>query len=58
LAGVVIAALIELVDIPSLIALYRVYTRSLGEAYGVAARPDFIAAIAALLGVTVFDTLP
>jgi len=58
LAGVVIAALVELVDIPSLVALYRVYTRSLGEAYGVAARPDFIAAIAALLGVTVFDTLP
>lgn len=58
LAGVVIAALIELIDIPSLIALYRVYTRRLGEAYGVAARPDFIAAIAALLGVTVFDTLP
>ena len=58
LAGVVIAALIELVDIPPLVALYRVYTERLGEAYGVAARPDFIAAIAALLGVTVFDTLP
>jgi hypothetical protein len=37
---VVIAALVELVDIPSLVALYRVYMRSLGEAYGVAARPD------------------
>jgi SulP family sulfate permease len=58
LAAVVIAALIELVDIPSLVALYRVYTKRLGEAYGVAARPDFIAAIAAMLGVTVFDTLP
>jgi MFS superfamily sulfate permease-like transporter len=57
LAGVVIAALIELVDVPSLIALYRVYTRRLGEAYGVAARPDFIVAIAAMLGVTVFDTI-
>ena len=58
LAGVVIAALIELVDIDSLISLYRVYTRRLGQAYGVAARPDFIAAIAAMLGVMVFDTLP
>jgi sulfate permease, SulP family len=58
LAGVVIAALVELVDIDSLRALYRVYTRQLGEAYGVAARPDFIAAITAMLGVMVFDTLP
>jgi sulfate permease, SulP family len=58
LAGVVIAALIELVDIPALAALYRVYTKRLGEAYGVAARPDFIAALAAMLGVTIFDTLP
>jgi SulP family sulfate permease len=58
LAAVVIGALVELVDIPSLVALYRVYTRRLGQAYGVAARPDFIAAVAAMLGVMVFDTLP
>jgi sulfate permease, SulP family len=58
LAAIVIAAVLELVDIGALIRLYRVYTRRLGQAYGVAARPDFIAAIAALLGVTVFDTLP
>jgi sulfate permease, SulP family len=58
LAAVVIAAVIELVDFPSLAALYRVYTRRLGRYYGVAARPDFIAAVAALLGVLVFDTLP
>jgi sulfate permease, SulP family len=58
LAAIVIAAVIELVDVGALIRLYQVYTRRLGEAYGVAARPDFIAAIAALLGVTVFDTLP
>ncbi len=58
LAGVVIAALIELIDIPSLVALYRVYTGRLGQAYGVAARADFIAALAAMLGVMVFDTLP
>jgi sulfate permease, SulP family len=58
LAAVVIAAVIELVDIPALAALYRVYTRRLGRYYGVAARPDFIAAVAALVGVLVFDTLP
>jgi high affinity sulfate transporter 1 len=58
LAAIVIAAVIELVDFPSLAELYRVYTRRLGRAYGVAARPDFIAAVAAMLGVLVFDTLP
>jgi sulfate permease, SulP family len=58
LAAVVIAAVIELVDVGALVALYRVYTRALGRAYGVAARPDFIAAVAAMLGVLVFDTLP
>ncbi|WP_339156461.1 SulP family inorganic anion transporter [Actinomadura luteofluorescens] len=58
LAGVVVAAVVELVDIPSLAALYRVFTRRLGRAYGVAARPDFAAAVAAMLGVMVFDTLP
>ena len=58
LAAVVIAAVIELVDVPALAALYRVYTRRLGRYYGVAARPDFIAAVAALLGVLVFGTLP
>ena len=58
LAAVVVAAVIELVDIPALVRLYRVYSGRLGRAYGVASRPDFIAAMAALLGVTVFDTLP
>src|SRR5512132_2224202 len=58
LAAVVIAALIELVDIPTLVRLYRAYTKGLGRIYGFAARPDFIAAIAAILGVLVFDTLP
>ena len=53
-----IAAVVELVDFPALAALYRVYTRRLGAAYGIAARPDFIAALAAMLGVLVFDTLP
>ena len=45
LAAVVIAAVIELVDFPALTKLYRVYTRRLGRYYGVAARPDFIAAV-------------
>lgn len=58
LAAVVIAALIELVDIPSLVNLYRAYTKGLGRIYGFAARPDFIAAVATILGVLVFDTLP
>jgi SulP family sulfate permease len=58
LAAVVIAAIVELVDVPALVELYRAYTRRLGSEFGFAARPDFIAALAALLGVTVFDTLP
>jgi SulP family sulfate permease len=58
LAAVVIVAVSELVDIGALVRLYRVYSGRLGRAYQVAARPDFIAAVAALLGVTVFDTLP
>jgi sulfate permease, SulP family len=58
LAAVVIAAVIELVNIPSLVRLYRVWTGHLGGIYGWAARADFIAALAALLGVLVFDILP
>jgi sulfate permease, SulP family len=49
---------LELVDIPALIRLYRLSTRRLGKIYGVAARPDFISAVAAMLGVLIFDTLP
>jgi sulfate permease, SulP family len=58
LAAVVIAAVIELVDIGALTALWRIATRQLRGIYGIAARPDFIAAVAALAGVLVFDTLP
>jgi high affinity sulfate transporter 1 len=57
LAAVVIAAVIELVDIRSLVRLYRIFTGP-GRRFGLAPRPDFVAAVAALLGVTVFDTLP
>ena len=38
--------------------LYRVWTGHLGGIYGWAARADFIAAFAALLGVLLFDILP
>src|SRR4051812_22690978 len=58
LAAVVIAALIELVDVPALVRLYRFHTRGAGRELALAARPDFVAALAALLGVLVFDTLP
>ena len=58
LAAVVIAALIELVDYRALGALYRAYSSRLGQIYGLAARADFIAAVAAMLGVLIFDTLP
>jgi SulP family sulfate permease len=58
LAAIVIAAVIELVNIPALIRLYRVWTGHLGRIYGWAARADFIAAVAALGGVLIFDTLP
>jgi SulP family sulfate permease len=58
LAAIVIAALIEVVDFDALADLYRLYTRRLGRIYGHAARADFIAAVAAMLGVLFFDTLP
>jgi sulfate permease, SulP family len=58
LAAVVIAAVIELVDIPALRRLHRVWSTRLGAIYGRAARADFLAAVAALAGVLVFDTLP
>ena len=58
LAAVVIAAVVELVNVPSLVRLYRVWTGRLGGIYGWAARADFIAALAALLGVLLFDILP
>jgi SulP family sulfate permease len=58
LAAVVIAAVIELVDFQSLRELYRIASGVRGRMAAVAARPDFTAALAALLGVLVFDTLP
>ena len=58
LAAVVIGAVIELVDIASLRRLYRIHSGRLGAIYRYASRADFLAAVAALLGVLLFDTLP
>ncbi|TCO17203.1 high affinity sulfate transporter 1 [Kribbella steppae] len=58
LAAVVIAAVVELIDLPALRRLYNVWTQRLAGIYGPAARADFLAAITAMLGVLVFDTLP
>jgi high affinity sulfate transporter 1 len=58
LAAVVIAAVVELVDIDALRELHRFGSEALGEMYGVFSRPDYIAAVAALFGVLLFDTLP
>ena len=58
LAAVVIGAVIELVDIASLRRLYRIHTGRLAAIYRYTDRADFLAAIAALLGVLLFDTLP
>jgi high affinity sulfate transporter 1 len=57
LAAVVIAAVIELVDLGALRRLYRIAGER-PRRIRVAARPDFLAALAAMTGVLVFDTLP
>ena len=58
LAAVVIAAVADLVDVDALRRLWRVYSAQLGQIYGPAARADLIAALAAMFGVLIFDTLP
>ncbi|MDA0167394.1 SulP family inorganic anion transporter [Solirubrobacter ginsenosidimutans] len=58
LAAIVITAVIDLVNLRELTRLYRFHVRGAGRAYAVAARPDFVGAVAALAGVLVFDTLP
>lgn len=58
LAAVVIAAVVQLVDFPGLADLFRISTRRQGLELGVTARPDFVSALASLIGVLVFDTLP
>lgn len=58
LAAVVVAAVIDLIDLSALRRLYRVHSTGLGRIYGRAARADLLAAVAALAGVLVLDTLP
>lgn len=58
LAAVVIAAVIELVDLSPLRRLHGLHSASLERIYGHATRADLIAAVAALAGVLIFDTLP
>lgn len=58
LSAVVIAAVLELIDVAAMTRLYRVVTGPLKDIYGSAARVDFLAALAAMVGVMVFDTLP
>lgn len=58
LAAVVIAAVVELVDVAALRRLWRVGTGPMAKIYRHAARSDFIAAVTTMIGVLVFDTLP
>ena len=58
LAAVVIAAVIELVDLSSLRRFHRVWTARLGRIHRGTARTDFLGALAALLGVLLLGTLP
>lgn len=57
LAAIVVAAVIELVDVASLRGLWQVQTGRLAKIYPVTSRADFLAAVAALLGVLTFETL-
>ncbi|MGO9854873.1 MAG: SulP family inorganic anion transporter [Acidimicrobiales bacterium] len=58
LAAVVVAALARLIDVGPLVQLFRSITGPQRDVYGPAARADFIASVAALAGVLIFDTLP
>jgi SulP family sulfate permease len=58
LAAVVIAAVIELVDVEALRRLWRAGTGPLVAVAPYTRRADFLAAVTALAGVLVFDTLP
>jgi high affinity sulfate transporter 1 len=58
LAAVVIAAVVGLIDLGALVELYGTYTKRLGRQFGWVARPDLLAAVATVLGVLIFGTLP
>lgn len=57
LAAVVVAAVVDLVDVRALRRLAGVWTSRLGRFYGRAARADLLGALAALVGVLVLDVL-
>lgn len=57
LGAVVIAAVVELIDVRVFRRLYGLYTADLGQIYGRFARADLIGALAALIGVLLFETL-
>lgn len=58
LAAIVVAAVLELVDVASLHRLWRVQTGSVAAVYRLTSRADFFAAVGALAGVLLLDTLP
>lgn len=58
LAAVVIAAVLDLVDVRGLVRLFRLGTPAQRRLYGGAVRHDFWAAIATTAGVLLLDTLP
>jgi SulP family sulfate permease len=58
LAAIVIAAVIELVDLAALRRLWRAGAGPLVAVARYTRRADFLAAVGALVGVLVFDTLP
>src|SRR5581483_5866054 len=57
LAGVVIAAVWDIIDVRMLRMLYAVSDEPLFSAAGILHRPDFVASVAAVLGVLVFGNL-
>lgn len=57
LSAVVIVAVVDLVDVSSLAGYHRAFAGRSATPFSLAARPDFVAAIAALVGVLVFGIL-
>jgi high affinity sulfate transporter 1 len=58
LAAIVIAAVLELVDVEALRRLYALRTRDVAGISRAVGMGDFLAALAAMMGVLIFDTLP
>lgn len=58
LAAVVIGAVVDLIDLPSLARFYRTFAGRSAAPFSLAVRPDFVAAVAALVGVLILGVLP